>query len=245
MKSNSSRVTRQARGVERWDTRLRVRGSEAAAFFAAIGRSDRRGGNRPFDSRLSAACALALCWPAQAQAHNVVKTLGAFWAGVVHPLISIDQLGVLLAFAIWIVWRSRPADAFLVALPAGAFLGAWGAPSGWPFQLLMPVALVFFGAVAATRTHFANVWAERFAAALGGVSIGIASSFGAEDAPRGLFALGVALAVASVTAYALLAARHAAGFPSWIEAGARSGAAVIASVGIGLFAVSVVGWIGF
>jgi len=221
---------------------VRVRRSEEATFYAAIGGGDRRASRRPFDRRLYCGSALALCWPAQAQAHNVVKTLGAFWAGVVHPLISPDQLAVLLVLAIWIVWRPRRADAFLAALPLGAFLGAWSAPSGGFFSVLTPAALVLFGAMAAARADLANLWVERFAAVLGGVSIGIANSVGAEDAPRGLFAFGVALTVASVTAYALLAARQAAGIPSWIEAGARSGAAVVATVGIGLFAASLVGW---
>jgi len=208
-----------------------------------IGGADRRAGRGPFDSRLCAACVLALCWPTQAQAHNVVKTLGAFWAGVVHPLISPDQLGVLLALAIWIVWRPRRAEIFLAILPLGAFLGAWLAPSGAPFPRLTPAAMAFFGVMAAARVGRAKLWVECLAAAFGGVSVGVASVAGAEDAPRVLFALGVAFAVASLTAYALLAARHLARIPSWIETGARSGAGVIAILGIGLFAASAVGWL--
>ena len=105
--------------------------------------------------------------------------------------------------------------------------------------------MAFFGAMAAARVDLANLGVECLAAAFGGVSVGIASAAGAEDAPRGLFALGVALAVASVTAYALLTARQAAATPSWIEAGARSGAGIIAILGIGLFAASAAGWLQF
>ena len=187
--------------------------------------------------------ALTLCWPAQAQAHNVVKTLGAFWAGVVHPLLSPNQLCVLLALAIWIVWRPRRAEVFLAVLPLGAFLGAWLAPSGAPFPLLTPAAMVFFGVMAAAKVGPASLWVECLAATFGGVSIGIASVAGAEDAPRGLFALGVALAVASVTAYALLAARYLARIPFWIEPSAKGVAGVIAILGLGLFAASAVGWL--
>ena len=225
------------------ETPLRVGRCETATFLAATETDDGSASRRPFHRRFLAASALALCWPAEAQAHSVVKTLGAFWAGVVHPLISLDQLGVLVALAIWIVWRPRRADVFLAVLPLGAFLGAWVAPSVGPFSLLPPAAMAFFGGIAATRADLANVWMERLAAAIGGIIIGVASAAGADDAPRGLFALGVALVVASVTAYALLAARHLAGIPLWIETGARGGAGVIAILGVGLFAASSIGWI--
>jgi urease accessory protein len=223
--------------------RLRVRRSEATTLSAAIRRDERRAGRGTFDPRLCGACVLALCWPAQAQAHDVVKTLGAFWAGVVHPLISPDQLGVLLALAIWIVWRPRRGEVFLAVLPLGAFLGAWLAPSGAPFPLLTPAAIAFFGVMAAARLNRASLWGECLAAAFGGASVGIASAAGAEDASRGLFALGVALSVASVTAYALLAARQAVAMPPWMEAGARGGAGVIALLGIGLFTASAISWL--
>ena len=124
------------------ETPSRVGRCETATFLAETG--DGGASRMPFDRRFLAASALALCWPAEAQAHSVVKTLGAFWAGVVHPLISLDQLGVLIALAIWIVWRPRRADVFLAVLPLGAFLGAWGAPSGSLFPLLTPAAMVFF-----------------------------------------------------------------------------------------------------
>ncbi len=199
-------------------------------------------GKGRFDGRLCAACALTLCWPAPVQAHSLVGTLGVFWAGVVHPLISLDQLGPLLALAIWVVWRARRADALVAFLPVGAFLGAWAAPSGGAFPFLAPAAMVLFGAMAAVRADLASAWIERLAVAAGGLSIGIASAVGAEGFPRILYAIGVALAVASVAAYALLAARHAAEIPRWIETLARSGAAIIATVGIGLFAASFVGW---
>jgi hydrogenase/urease accessory protein HupE len=220
---------------------LRARISEAAT---SPGPRDPCDGvkSRALDHVRLAPVFAALFWPAQAQAHSAVKTLGGFWAGVLHPLISLDQLGVLLALAIWIVWRSRPADTLVAVIPAGALLGACGAPGGDGAPLVMPAAMVLFGAMAAAKADLGNVWAEHFAAALGGVSVGIGSAIGAEDYSRILYALGVALPAASIAVYAFLASRHATGIPCWVEAGARSGAAIIAAGGIGLFAASWVGW---
>lgn len=211
--------------------------------FAPIVRCDVGARNRTLDYlRLSQALATSLCWPAPALAHSALKTLGGFWAGVVHPLISVDQLGVLLALAIWIVWRSRRVGALVAALPTGAFLGAWGAATGSGAPLVAAAAMTFFGVMAAARVDLGSAWAERFAVALGGFIVGVASADGIEEFSRGIYAFGVALAAASIAAYAVLAARRAGSFPRWVEAGARGGAAVIAATGIGLLAANGFGW---
>jgi hydrogenase/urease accessory protein HupE len=51
---------------------------------------------------LFASPALLLFEPSTASAHVVWEGGGAFWAGFLHPLTSVDQVCFLLALSIWL-----------------------------------------------------------------------------------------------------------------------------------------------
>ena len=181
---------------------------------------------------------LVLCsLPSSAEAHTAFKNLGSFWSGVLHPLTSFDQVGLLLGLAIWAGFQDPRLQAAVVAVVfAGSLFGgltAWWL--GWEFETLLYVSalMVLIGLAGAARLSAGK--ALLFCVATCGSSlVGIASAGGMGGLTPGLFALGAAVAVASITSYGLIAAAHSG--PAWFEIALRASASWITAIGLMVFA---------
>jgi urease accessory protein len=187
---------------------------------------------------------LLLMAPARAEAHTALSGLGSFWAGALHPLLSIDQLAVLLALAVWLGPQQRRADTAVAAVGVGALLGAFGAwaaelKDGAPFAV--GVAMTLSGAAGAAAIDSSRAWVAPSAAGLCGLIVGAANAAGVEQLSHGLYALGAALAAASIAAHGLLAVSRAS-HPFWVRMAARVGAGVVAASGVALCFFNVFGW---
>lgn len=182
--------------------------------------------------------------PARADAHTALNGLGSFWAGALHPLLSIDQLAVLLALAVWLGPQQHRADTPVAAVGVGALLGAFGA---WAAGLnegahfAVGAAMALSGAAGAAAIDPSRAWVAPFAAGLCGLIVGAANAAGVEQLSHGLYALGAALATASIVAHGLLAVSHAS-HPFWVKIAARGGAGVVAATGVVLCAFNSFGW---
>lgn len=171
--------------------------------------------------------------PAVAAAHTAFVALGSFWAGVLHPLTALDEVGVLLGLAAWAGPQPRRRDIGLVgAVLLGCFCGVIAA-SWWrgPFagEGLTAVLMVVIGVAGALRLPIGG-GALAIVALVGGSVLGGASAEGMKGVSLGLFAIGAAVASASVLSYALIAAARANA--EWSRIALRAGASWIAAIGL-------------
>lgn len=183
----------------------------------------------------------AICFaPDSAEAHTAFKNLGSFWSGALHVLTSFDQAGLLLGLAIWASLQRRRLDAPVVgAICLGSLIGSivgWG--TGLQFDALLYVSAMMFligvaGATAVNASRALLISAAACSAAL----IGLASEMGMEGLQPGLFALGAAIAAASLASYGLIAVSPS--YPDWVKIALRAGASWIAAIGLMVFAVEV------
>lgn len=169
---------------------------------------------------------LGLAAPGLAWAHGSGKGLGAFWNGVLHPLVEPAQLLALLALGLWLALHRLPRVVEWRALLAGGggfVLAALGAglsghdlavaDGGAPDHLLQALGLVMAVATAAQLAitdHQRAGWAWLVPPLCGLVTAAAALASPA-GALRGVDALGwmggVAAGTALVVGYSALGAR--------------------------------------
>lgn len=135
-----------------------------------------------------AAIALAsLAVAAPAFAHDAFGTMGPFWSGVLHLLVSPLSVGTIVALGAWLAPFPRGATAVEVIVSvAGAAIGAW-LLADW--SRWAAIAAVGVGLAAAFDVRLPRV-ARIGASAAAGLGIGSAS---AVDAPSLAAGAGVAL----------------------------------------------------
>lgn len=167
---------------------------------------------------LALGTALAGSAPGPALAHGSAKGLGAFWNGVVHPVVEPVQLLALLALGLWLgIHALTPRDERRTVISgAAAFVGAVLlaalsaravplADSGWPERLLQALGLGLALATVADRRQ-----PRLLPLACGLTLLGTALASPAGEL-RGLHALGwvagVALGTTLTVSYAALATR--------------------------------------
>jgi hydrogenase/urease accessory protein HupE len=178
------------------------------------------------------------CVPGSAEAHAAFKNMGSFWSGVLHPLTSFDQVGFLLGLAIWASFQDPRLDAPVVGTVfVGSLFGslvAWR--TGWEFDTLLYVSalMVLIGLAGAARLTVGKAPLISVAAC-GSSLVGIASTGGMGGLTPGLFALGAAVASASVTSYGLIAAARSG--PAWVKIAFRASASWITAIGLMVFAL--------
>jgi hydrogenase/urease accessory protein HupE len=133
-----------------------------------------------------AAVALASLLPSRASAHLVNTDVGEFYAGMMHPLTSVEHLLPILALALLASQRGKPAArAALVACPM-ALLGGTLAGSRLPpfafFHLASFVVLMGLGTLLALGDRLKHIppAAVGGLALLTGVILGYRSGCAAE-----------------------------------------------------------------
>jgi hydrogenase/urease accessory protein HupE len=178
--------------------------------------------------------------PAAAEAHTGLQGVGSFWSGVAHLLTSLDQLGFLLGLAIWTGFHDRRFDARVVAAAfaavfAGVFIGAAFAGVRPELGATLAGLMAAVGLCGAARLRLGGAPLLAVAAA-GGVVVGAAGAEAATGLTLVLFALGGAVAGASVLSYGLLAARRLEA--EWGRIAMRAGASWIAAIGVMVLALS-------
>ncbi len=182
----------------------------------------------------SAIVGLTAFVPSRAEAHTAFESLGSFWSGVLHVLAALDQLGILLALAIWTGLQRRRINssivgAVLICSLLGANLSAalqlhFNAP------LLLSGTMFLLGAAAASAVNIAAAWLLVIAAWCGAL-IGSSDAVELGGSQQWVFALGVSIATASTVSYGLIGTTHAPG-RDWLNITFRVGASWIASVGL-------------
>jgi hypothetical protein len=159
------------------------------------------------------ALAYGIC-ASPAHAHTEVASLGVFWSGAAHFLLSFERPALVVAFAIWAGTQKQRADAALVvAIALGAFAAALAtrpdvveSHSAWMMTI---VALALLGAAGVARVQLGAR-----PVLIGAVSCGlIAGAIGATGETlkdRAINASALSLVAAAVAAYALMAASFVA-----------------------------------
>jgi len=168
-----------------------------------------------FLRRLSGVLVLALaCGATPAQAHTEVASLGVFWSGAVHFLLSFERLALVVAFAIWAGMQKQRADAALVgAIGLGAFVAALATrpdvAESHSASTIAIVASVLLGAAALIRYQL-RARPVLIAAACCGLIAGAIGAVGETFRDRALNATALSLVAAAAAAYALMAASFVA-----------------------------------
>jgi hydrogenase/urease accessory protein HupE len=181
-----------------------------------------------------AAAVLIAVVPSRAEAHTAFDSLGSFWSGVLHVLTAVEQLGVLLALAIWAGLQPRRIDSSLVgAVLMSSLLGA--AVTGMlelRFNTALPLSATMFllGAAAAAAIRIGAVWLLMIASWCGAL-IGAADVVDSSGSNLWLFALGLSIATASTVSYGLISTAHAPG-REWLRISFRVGASWIGATGL-------------
>ncbi len=160
---------------------------------------------------LALACG-ALATPAHA--HTEFASLGVFWSGAVHFLLSVERPALVVAFAIWAGTQQERADAALVgAIGLGAFAAALAMrPDGVESHSAVTmaiVALVLLGAAGVARLQL-GVRPVLIAALFCGLIAGAIGAAGETIEDRAINASALALVAAAIAAYALMAASFVA-----------------------------------
>jgi hydrogenase/urease accessory protein HupE len=184
--------------------------------------------------------ALLLLMPRAASAHVAFAQMGSFWAGVLYPLTSLDQIGFLLGLAILASFQRRRHDIWLIA---AAFLGcavgcAIANVVGWPSDAgaLMAALMILVGLAGAVCLRVAPGPLIGLASA-GGSIVGGSGAAGSAGLVLPLFSLGASTALASVLSYGLIAAANTVSVrAAWPRIALRAGASWIAAIGVMILA---------
>lgn len=155
-----------------------------------------------------------------AHAHTEVASLGVFWSGAVHFLLSFERPALVVVFAIWAGMQKQRADAAWVgAIGLGAFAAALAtrpdAAESHSAAATAIVALVLLGAAALTRFQL-GARPVLIAAACCGLIAGAIGATGETISDRAINATALSLVAAAAAAYALMAATFVA---RWRHAG--------------------------
>lgn len=184
-----------------------------------------------------------LLLPAQAEAHVALQTMGSFWSGVAHVLMSLDQVFFLIGLAIWTSFLDRRLDARLIgavfiSVFAGVLVGAAIDPEGrFDVGGIIAALLTAVGLAGAARLRMNAVPVLGFAS-VGGFVGGAAGGIGSAGLSLGLLSLGGSIASASVLSYSILATRRIGS--EWGRIGLRAGASWIAAIGLMLLAFAMI-----
>jgi hypothetical protein len=149
-----------------------------------------------------------------AHAHTEFASLGAFWSGAVHFLLSFERPALVVAFAIWAGTQRQRADAALVvAIGLGAFAAALATrpdgAGGHSAPTIAIAALVLLGAAGVARIQM-GARLVLVAAVCCGAIAGAIGAAGETVGDRAINASAMALVAAAVAAYALMAASFVA-----------------------------------
>jgi hydrogenase/urease accessory protein HupE len=186
-----------------------------------------------------AAVVLIAVVPSRAEAHTAFDSLGSFWSGVLHVLTAVEQLGVLLALAIWAGLQPRRIDSSLIgAVLMSSLMGA--AVTGMlelrlNAALLLSATMFLLGAAAASAVRIGAVWLLMIASWCGAL-IGAADVVDSGGSNLWLFALGLSIATASTVSYGLIGTAHAPG-REWLRISFRVGASWIGATGLMVWAL--------
>jgi urease accessory protein len=183
-------------------------------------------------SRVPVAAAVFFLIPSVAAAHTAFVALGSFWAGALHPLSALDEIGLIVGLAIWAGLQQRR-DMFLIGsafagcLAAALFIGL--TDRHFSGEIPIAVLMVAVGLAGALRLSL-GTGPLLAAAAVAGAALGGASADGVAGVSLGLFALGTAVATASLLSYGLMASGRAGA--EWTRIALRAGASWIAAIGL-------------
>ncbi len=184
--------------------------------------------------RWVAIASVAAFVPSRAEAHTAFDSLGSFWAGVLHVLTAVDQLGTLLGLAIWSGLQRRRIDSSVVgAVLICSLLGAGaGGLLGLRFNAALPLSATMFllGVAAAAVVRIGAAWLLIIASSCGAL-VGAANVADSPATQPWLFALGLSIAAASTVSYGLIGTAHAPG-REWLTISFRVGASWIGATGL-------------
>lgn len=173
----------------------------------------RNGAKRRFFGGVVLALAFGVC-ATPAPAHTEVASLGVFWSGAVHFLLSFERLALVVAFAIWAGMQKQRVDAALVGvIGLSAFAAALATrpevAESHSASATAIVALVLLGAAGVARVQL-GAGRVLIAAACCGLIAGALGAAGETFRDRALNATALSLAAAAAAAYALMAASFVA-----------------------------------
>lgn len=144
-----------------------------------------------------------------AQAHSDVASLGVFWSGAVHLLLSFERLALIIVFGIWAGMQRRRANAaFVGAIGLGAFAAALATrpdvAESHSASAIAIAGLLLIGAAGVARIQM-GLRTLLIAAACCGMIAGAIGATGDAIRDRALNATALALVAAAVAAYSLMA----------------------------------------
>lgn len=178
--------------------------------------------------------------PRAAQAHVAFAQMGSFWAGVLYPLTSLDQVGFLLGLAILASFQRRRSE---VRLVAGIFIGCItgtlvGHLAGWPSDAgASMAALMIVVGLAGAACLRVGAWPLVILATAGGSVSGGSAGGALAGLSFALFSIGASTALASVLSYGMIATAATARVEAdWTRIALRAGASWIAAIGVMIFA---------
>jgi hydrogenase/urease accessory protein HupE len=177
--------------------------------------------------------ALLLFGPTAASAHAVWTGGGAFWAGFFHSLTSVDQVCVLLALALWLIFSTADARLWtlgaIAAVPILTAAITWW--NDWKLSTLtgMATLMIIVGLGGAARLNIHSAILVTFAAIAAGL-IGVETGQGIGPLAPGAFILGASLSPFVLMLYLFGGLERLT--TNWQAIACRAIASWIAAVGI-------------
>lgn len=182
---------------------------------------------------LSALPALLLFEPSTASAHVVWEGGGAFWAGFLHPLTSVDQVCFLLALSIWLNFNEPQARLWsmgaVFTLSALAAVVSWWSKREFSTLPVMTALMVVAGLGGAIRFKIHGTILVALAAA-GACLIGTETGKAVGVLSPGAFIIGASLSTLILLVYLLGGLERLRS--EWQAIACRAIASWIAAIGI-------------
>jgi hydrogenase/urease accessory protein HupE len=182
---------------------------------------------------LCASPALLLFAPTTASAHVVWEGGGAFWAGFLHPLTSVDQVCFLLALSIWLNFNEPQARLWsmgvVVTLSALAAVVSWWSERAFTTLPGMTALMIIAGLGGAVRFKIHDTILVALAAA-GACLIGTETGKAVGVLSPGAFIVGASLSPLILLVYILGGLERLRS--EWQAIACRAIASWIAAVGI-------------
>jgi hydrogenase/urease accessory protein HupE len=159
------------------------------------------------------ALAYGIC-ASPAHAHTEFASLGVFWSGAAHFLLSFERPALVVAFAIWAGTHKQRADAALVgAIGLGTFIAGLATRpevvESHSASTIAIVALVLLGAAGIARVQL-GARPILIAAVCCGLIAGAIGATGETIRDRVINASALSLVAAAAAAYALMASSYVA-----------------------------------
>ena len=184
--------------------------------------------------RLLIALAIVLCLaPDGADAHMVWAGGGAFWAGFLHPLTSLDEICFLVSLSIWSTFN-EPSTRLWVLGTIGAVTTVAAVILWWSGQELstipaMAALMIVTGLGGATRFKVQSVILVSLAA-IGAWFIGSETGQAVGGLSPGGFIIGASLSPTMLFVYLLMGLKRLRS--EWQSIASRAVASWIAAIGI-------------